>query len=294
LKIQIIDQMATASIEDGLAPEDVATFHESREHYVSDQTRQLRIWHVRQIPNRGVVDDQYVRGVMGMVLPNQVQIDQKRIEIKEDHKLLKSWALTRVRGIFISLCQRYKVLAHGNKVDCWSNVRIACAQLVATNDEKAMQLQDYIQSGWWAKTPYQRVLENEYMSTRRIVYRPLLPSEEGKIMVNCIATVIRVKLNDIQNEIKRTCMQLAKAHTVSKFRRSKNASANSASVSASLLSSRLIRSSQDCSSSSSEFKCDGECSFVKQLREELSVVQQALDDTVNDYEDKISVSVDDL
>ncbi len=38
------------------------------------------------------------------------------------------------------------------------------------------------------------------------------------------------------------------------------------------------------------FKCKGDCSFSKDLREELAVVQQSLADTVNENEAKLEVS----
>eukprot|EP00978_Attheya_sp_CCMP212_P027526 scaffold92205_cov24-Attheya_sp.AAC.2 len=61
-----------------------------------------------------------------------------------------------------------------------------------------------LQLTWWDRIDnYKYVLEEEYMTTRRIRYRPLRRDEEGTFRVNCIASIIRIKQNDCTKEINR-------------------------------------------------------------------------------------------
>eukprot|EP00978_Attheya_sp_CCMP212_P027525 scaffold92205_cov24-Attheya_sp.AAC.1 len=66
---------------------------------------------------------------------------------------------------------------------------------------------------------------------------------------------------------------------------------NSFQLPAAPAASYIIRTAGNSSTSSSSFKCNGECSFAKQLREDLSVVQQSKDDMMNEYLEKISEPV---
>jgi hypothetical protein len=157
------------------------------------------------------------------------------------------------------------------------------AQALATGTDEDKRNAKVVQLTWWDRVScWKLILEEEYMNTRRIRYRPLTREEEGKVRINCIASIIRIKQNELTKQIKTRCNLLSNKYMVGKIQKIQLPTASS--------SSYVIHAPAHPSTSLSVFKCNGECSFAKQLREDLSVVQQTNEDTINKYLEKISVS----
>eukprot|EP00978_Attheya_sp_CCMP212_P008875 scaffold20843_cov61-Attheya_sp.AAC.1 len=176
---------------------------------------------------------------------------------------------------------------------------MAVAQALLTGGSAEKNIANEIQIAWWCRNNgnWTTVLEEEYLSTRRIRYRPLTAAEDGIVRVNCVATVIRVIFNDTVKEIKATCLKVTNTCIVSKLRsRPRDPDApvvedvppTEAPVHQGYIVEATGRSRTSTSLSSS-FTCNGECSFVKQLRETLSVEQQTRDDKAIEYQSTILV-----
>eukprot|EP00978_Attheya_sp_CCMP212_P036697 scaffold168299_cov33-Attheya_sp.AAC.2 len=109
----------TATMEDTLLPEDLTIWRSTKVPFQSDPTCQMRVWHARQLTSRGKVTDEHVTSVFGLVFATAVQKQGKKDEIENESKMLREWALSRLRNIFIALAHRYKVLLEGQPVASW-------------------------------------------------------------------------------------------------------------------------------------------------------------------------------
>jgi hypothetical protein len=291
---------ATMSFRDALSPQDIALFDSSMTNYTCDASIQTRIWHANQLPKRGNVGNDHVIGLLGMGFANPAHLEGKVKDFRHDHALLRQWALARIRLLYIGLAQRNDLLLDGQRCESWNAVRYALGALLVVGDEKSMRKAKEIQIGFWERVPWKLVLEEEYMRTRRIRYRPLHVMESGMIRVNCIAKVIGVKYNDIGKEIKMVTDKVAHCHIISKKRgqgQLKDVTADLANNQVDvppppprIFTSYLVSTVGAVPKDHRSFKCTGDCSFSKDLREELAVVHQSLADTVNEYDAKLEVS----
>eukprot|EP00978_Attheya_sp_CCMP212_P027527 scaffold92205_cov24-Attheya_sp.AAC.3 len=118
----------TATMEDTLLPEDLTIFRTTKVPFQSDPTRQMRVWHARQLPTRGKVTDEHVTSVFRLVFATAAQKQGKKEEIENETKMLREWTLSRLRNIFIALAHRFKVLLDGQPVASWDEVRGAPVQ----------------------------------------------------------------------------------------------------------------------------------------------------------------------
>eukprot|EP00978_Attheya_sp_CCMP212_P040378 scaffold219720_cov26-Attheya_sp.AAC.1 len=104
--------------------------------FESDPRGQMRIWHVSQLPLRGKVSDEHVTSVFGLMYATADQVQLRKNAMDNETRLLRDWALTRLRNMFIALSHRYKLLLDGWPVESWDDVRGAMAQALDTGTDE--------------------------------------------------------------------------------------------------------------------------------------------------------------
>jgi hypothetical protein len=292
-----------------MGPEDAAIFSSTFPGYSSDlSSRRLTHWHVNHLPDETEISDIHVSGIIGNTLARPDEIEIKKNMIIADRFNLNQWALKRIKAIFIALAKRYG-LKTVSGADCYSfvDVREALSHRFARNEECIIVRE--MQILFWNRVPYQDLLEVEYMTHNALVYLPVGTDESSRIRKRCIEKHIRVKYSDLVSSIKVNQKKVTGGRYLTAQPRQRN-SKRSSSVA---ITSRKIKTTYVADNHKGDLLlesdtptttidpintarrevvvCAGTCEAAKNLRVDLAVEVQKMNNLEIQSQSKIGVSV---
>jgi hypothetical protein len=281
---------------DTLSPEDQALITSCMPHYMTakdgpEYAKPLKVWHVCYLPHNGNVTDEHVISLLSS-LATESEKKFYRLEIESHRRTLNTWALDRLKNMFVQLTRRNNLRVKGKEVCDYASAKQALGE--AFQKDNACKAVDEVQINWWVRNKmYLEILEEEYMRYHNIVYRIMTAEEIGKIRRKCIAKHIRQKYTDCVREIKASCKKTSNGKYLVSTLRGSKAMKKSIPMTGKHRESFLACDHDTASTSfrQQEFVCGGNCQVSKDLREKLAVEIQNHHDSETQYDTKIEVSI---
>jgi hypothetical protein len=217
---------------------------------------------------------------------------------------MNQWALKRIKAIFIALAKRYG-LKTVSGADCYTfvDVREALSHAFARNED--CKIVREMQILFWDRVPYQDVLEVEYMTHNGIVYLPVGLEDSTRVRKRCIEKHIRVKYSDLVSSIKLNQKKVTGGQPRKRnSKRSSSVPSSSRKIKITYIADNRngdLSETEDCTTTTTTDRintarrevvvCAGTCEAAKNLRVDLAVEVQKMNNLEIQSQSKIGVSV---
>jgi hypothetical protein len=252
-----------------------------------DSTKTVRFWHVNHIPDGKPITREHAIGILGTVLWNETQVKSKLDEVTLDKKRLHSWALKRLKNMFIKIADMNGLTADGRKLTNWNDTKLAICKRMASNGANDNTV-SWVQVKWWKTAPYKDILEDEFMREFYICYRPMTPDEVGTTTVTTISRHIRRKYNDLCKELQKLSRTQNQGQYLTSRRGHEPDGQENRVVST---TERATYVCQKTSPSMITFVCNGQCTHSMNLLEVVSALEQKNDDLNREHLSVMDVSL---